>query len=174
MIEQDRTIYAYDMATSQSDTDKEVWTNRVFASGYSTSMLVGLRSDIGSFTEAQQAFQSYVPDLRAAIRDVVLKDGRLYLRMRPGLSSSSVVRHFRTRHEFVLEVGAKASTPTSRRDPSMRKRGCPRTAGRPGSLTWTAGEELVVRLKTAPVPDGLTVETWTVTWRIGDLLPISA
>ena len=157
--EQDRTIYCYDMATKQRDTDKEVWTNRVFASGYSTSLLVGLRSHIGSFTETYQYYGSFSSDFfRPAIRDVVLKDGRLYLYMRPGLSSSSVLQHFRTRQEFVLEVGGQSFHSDDATASIDEGEGISTHRWPAGSLTWTAGQEVVVRLKTAPVPEGLTAD----------------
>ena len=152
--EQDRTIYAYDMATKQRDADKEVWEESVFASGYSSSVdVAGLRHHIGSYRETYN-YSTFSPPLRAAVRAVVLRNERLYLFMRPALSSSVVVDHHRTDQDFVLEVGDDSFN--SADATASIETGSATYSWPAGSLTWTRGDEVSVGLSTAPAPEDLT------------------
>ena len=152
--EQDRSIYAYDMATKQRDADKEVWGSRVFASGYSQAVdVAGLRHHIGSYTETYSYF-TLSPPHRAAVRAVVLRNERLYLYMRPAFSSSVVVDPHRTDQDFVLKVGDDSFN--SAAATASIETGSGTYSWPADSLTWTRGDEVTVNLRTAPVPEGLT------------------
>ena len=153
--EQDRIIYAYDMATKQRDADKEVWEDRVFASGYSSAVFVaGLRHHIGSYTETYSYFTLYSPPHRAAVRAVVLRNERLYLYMSPAFSSSVVVDHHRTDQDFVLEVGDDSFN--SADATASIETGSATYSWPADSLTWSSGDEVSVNLRTAPAPEDLT------------------
>ena len=160
--EQDRIIYAYDMATKQRDADKEVWGSRVFASGYSQAVdVAGLRHHIGSYTETYSFYQQR-PEVRPVVRAVVLRNERLHLYMRPSFSSSL---ESPTGQDFILNVGddsfhspdATASIET----------GSATYIWPAGSLTWTSGDEVIVSLRTgdasAPLASDLLLLSGTMT-----------